>query len=116
MKGEQKEILKAENFKFTEVSRKDIHQKVLATGTVSLKTGAEVKIGARISGQLEKLLVKIGDQVKAGDLIAVIEHEDLLARVSRFKADLRAEKAKLAKKFAWKVRLKSGRTRRPWRN
>ncbi len=97
MKGEQKDILKAENFKFTEVSRKDIHQKVLATGTVSLKTGAEVKIGARISGQLEQLLVKIGDKVKTGDLIAVIEHEDLLARVARFEADLRAEKAKLEK-------------------
>lgn len=97
MKGEQKETLKAENFKFTEVARKDIHQKVLATGTVSLKTGAEVKIGARISGQLEKLLVKIGDKVEAGDLIAVIEHEDLLARVARFEADLRSEEAKLGK-------------------
>lgn len=97
MKGDKKEPLKAENFKFTEVTRKDIHQKVLATGTVSLKTGAEVKIGARISGQLEKLLVKIGDKVQAGDLIAVIEHEDLLARVARFEADLQAEEAKLGK-------------------
>ncbi len=97
MKGKQQDILKAENFKFTQVSRKDIHQKVLATGTVSLKTGAEVKIGARISGQLEQLLVKIGDKVQAGDLIAVIEHEDLLARVASFEADLRAEEAKLEK-------------------
>lgn len=97
MKGERKGILKAENFKFTEVSRKDIHQKVLATGTVSLKTGAEVKIGARISGRLEQLLVKIGDKVRAGDLIAVIEHEDLLARVARFEADLQAESGKLEK-------------------
>jgi HlyD family secretion protein len=88
---------KAEDFKFTEVLRKDIHQKVLATGTVSLKTGAEVKIGARISGQLEKLLVKIGDIVKEGDLIAEIEHEDLLARVAKFQADLKSEQAKLEK-------------------
>jgi HlyD family secretion protein len=97
LKGDQKDVLKAENFKFTEVSRKDIHQKVLATGTLSLKTGAEVKIGARISGQLERLMVKIGDRVQAGDLIAVIEHEDLLARVARFEADLRAEEARLEK-------------------
>ena len=95
--GKKGQSLKAENFKFTEVVRKDIHQKVLATGTVSLKTGAEVKIGARISGQLEKLMVQIGDVVKAGDLIAVIEHEDLLARVARFQADLNAEKARLKK-------------------
>ncbi len=71
MKSEQKDILKAENFLFTKVSRKNIHQKVLATGTVSLKTGAEVKIGARISGQLEQLRVKIGDKVKAGQQIAL---------------------------------------------
>ena len=69
----------------------------MATGTVSLKTGAEVKIGARISGQLEQLQVKIGDKVKQGDLIAMIEHEDLLARVAKFEADLRAEEAKLEK-------------------
>jgi HlyD family secretion protein len=97
MKDKKDQPLKAENFKFTEVVRKDIHQKVLATGTVSLKTGAEVKIGARISGQLEKLFVKIGDIVKAGDLIAEIEHEDLLARVAKFQADLKSEQAKLEK-------------------
>ena len=41
------------DFKFQPVTRQDVHQKVLATGTVSLKTGAEVKIGARISGRLK---------------------------------------------------------------
>ena len=85
------------DYEFKPVIRKDIYQKVLATGTVTLKTGAEVKIGARISGQLEKLMVKIGDVVRAGDTIAKIEHEDLLARVAQYKADLRAEEARLTK-------------------
>lgn len=85
------------DYEFKPVVRKDVFQKVLATGTVSLKTGAEVKIGARISGQLEKLKVKIGDVVKAGDIIATIEHEDLLARVAQFAADLKAEEALLDK-------------------
>jgi len=85
------------DYEFKPVIRKDIYQKVLATGTVSLKTGAEVKIGARISGQLEKLMVKIGDIVRAGDMIATIEHEDLLARVAQFTADLKAEEARLKK-------------------
>ncbi len=85
------------DFKFQPVTRQDIHQKVLATGTVTLKTGAEVKIGARISGQVKSLLVKIGDFIRAGDIIAVIEHEDLLSRVARFQADLDAENARLAK-------------------
>ena len=87
----------AKDFKFQPVTRQDMHQKVLATGTVTLKTGAEVKIGARISGQVKNLLVKIGDFIRAGEIIAVIEHEDLLSRVARFQADLDAEKARLEK-------------------
>lgn len=86
-----------QDYKFQAVARGDVHQKVLATGTVSLKTGAEVKIGARISGRLESLKVRIGDFVRAGDVIAMIEHEDLLARVARFRADLAAEQARLEK-------------------
>jgi HlyD family secretion protein/macrolide-specific efflux system membrane fusion protein len=95
--GKKEHELTFKDYEFKPVTRKDIFQKVLATGTVTLKTGAEVKIGARISGQLEKLMVKIGDLVKAGDTIATIEHEDLLARVAQFTADLKAEDARLAK-------------------
>ena len=87
----------AKDFKFLPVTRQDVHQKVLATGTVTLKTGAEVKIGARISGQVKSLSVKIGDFVRSGEIIAIIEHEDLLSRVARFQADLDAEKARLEK-------------------
>ncbi|MBC8288551.1 MAG: efflux RND transporter periplasmic adaptor subunit [Nitrospinae bacterium] len=87
----------AKDFKFQPVTRQDVHQKVLATGTVTLKTGAEVKIGARISGQVKSLLVKIGDFIRAGETIAIIEHEDLLSRVASFRADLDAEKARLEK-------------------
>ncbi|MBT5549890.1 MAG: efflux RND transporter periplasmic adaptor subunit [Nitrospina sp.] len=87
----------AEDFKFQPVTRHDVHQKVLATGTVTLKTGAEVKIGARISGQVKNLLVKIGDFIRAGEIIAIIEHEDLLSRVARFQADLDAERARQEK-------------------
>ena len=95
--GKKEHKLTFVDYEFQPVIRKDIYQKVLATGTVSLKTGAEVKIGARISGQLEKLMVKIGDIVRAGDIIATIEHEDLLARVAQFTADLKAEEARLKK-------------------
>ena len=95
--GKKEHKLTFADYDFKPVIRKDIYQKVLATGTVTLKTGAEVKIGARISGQLKKLLVKIGDIVRAGDMIATIEHEDLLARVAQFTADLKAEEARLKK-------------------
>ena len=95
--GKREPKLTFKDYKFKEIIRKDVAQKVLATGTVSLKTGAEVKIGARISGQLDNLMVKIGDIVKAGDTIATIEHEDLLARVAQFSADLKEEAVRLAK-------------------
>ena len=95
--GKKEHKLTFADYEFEPVIRQDIYQKVLATGTVTLKTGAEVKIGARISGQLEKLMVRIGDIVRAGDTIATIEHEDLLARVAQFAADLRAEEARLTK-------------------
>ena len=95
--GKKEHKLTFKDYDFKPVLRKDIYQKVVATGTVTLKTGAEVKIGARISGQLEKLLVKIGDIVRAGDMIATIEHEDLLARVAQFAAGLKAEEARLTK-------------------
>ncbi len=95
--GKKEHKLTFADYEFKPVIRKDIYQKVLATGTVTLKTGAEVKIGARISGRLEKLMVKIGDIVRAGDTIAKIEHEDLLARVAQYRADLKAEEARLTK-------------------
>ena len=98
--GTPPEKPKAKDFEFKSVTRQDVHQKVLATGTVTLKTGAEVKIGARISGQVKSLLVKIGDFIRAGEKVAIIEHEDLISRVARVQADLDAEEAKLEKILA----------------
>jgi len=98
--GKPPEKPKAKDFEFKSVTRQDVHQKVLATGTVTLKTGAEVKIGARISGQVKSLLVKIGDFIRAGEKVAIIEHEDLISRVARVQADLDAEEAKLNKILA----------------
>tara|TARA_B100000686_G_scaffold315766_1_gene362997 strand:- start:1178 stop:2467 length:1290 start_codon:yes stop_codon:yes gene_type:complete len=85
------------DYNFAPVLRREIRQTVLATGTVTLEVGAEIKIGSRISGQIEELFVKIGDFVKAGKVIAVIEHNNLLARVAQRTAELQAEEARLAK-------------------
>jgi membrane fusion protein, macrolide-specific efflux system len=52
-------------------SRMDIEEKVLASGTLTaLKT---VEVGAQVSGQLKKLHVALGDQVKKGELLAEID-------------------------------------------
>ena len=53
------------------VQRSDIEQVVEATGT--LKPSRLVSVGAQVSGRIETLHVKLGDRVKAGDLIAEID-------------------------------------------
>lgn len=67
----------------TKVKRDTIYLEVTATGAVKPQVGAEVKVGARISGKVEKLFVTQGDKVKTGQLIAIIEHEDLQDEVDR---------------------------------
>ncbi len=71
------------------VERRTVKREVLATGAVKPKVGAQVKVGSRISGKLERLMVQVGDNVKKGQLIAVVEHRDLQARVDRLTAVLK---------------------------
>ncbi len=82
-------------FKTVVVEKRDIKKTILATGTVKPMVGAEVKVGARVSGKVERLFVKVGDKVKKNDKIAVVEHDDIKAMVDQSKANLKAEKARL---------------------
>lgn len=66
-----------------------------ATGIVKAQVGAQVKIGARATGVLESVPVKVGDHVKKGDLIAQIDSRELRARIAEARANLRLEEAKL---------------------
>lgn len=75
------------------VTRRDIASSVLATGSVKPMIGAEVKVGARISGKVERLHANIGDRVEKGQVIAEIEKKDLEATVVQAKANLSAAKA-----------------------
>ena len=54
-----------------EVSRGDIESAVLATGV--LEATKMVSVGAQVSGQVKKMYVQLGDQVKQGQLIAQID-------------------------------------------
>lgn len=54
-----------------QVTRMDMEESVLASGAMeALKT---VDVGAQVSGQLKKMYVKLGDEVKKGRLLAVID-------------------------------------------
>ncbi|MFN3921954.1 MAG: biotin/lipoyl-binding protein, partial [Caldimicrobium sp.] len=83
--------------KTVSVQRGEIYLEVSATGAVKPQVGAQVKVGARISGRVEKLFVKQGDFVKANQLIAIIEHEDIKRQVERFSAEYKQALAQLEK-------------------
>jgi RND family efflux transporter MFP subunit len=77
------------------VTRKNIGSSILATGTIKPVIGAEVKVGARISGKVEHLYANIGDEVKKNQIIAGIEKKDLEAQVAQAKATVSVAEAKL---------------------
>lgn len=77
------------------VKRHDIVSIVEATGTIKAQIGAEVKVGTRISGKVQKLYANIGDQVNKGQIIAEIEHEDLSTKVSEAIINLKKAEANL---------------------
>lgn len=53
------------------VVKKDIHHTVLASGNLSLEN--QVNIGAQVNGQVKAVHVKVGHEVKKGDLLIEID-------------------------------------------
>ena len=78
------------------VIRRDFSSSVLATGAVKPQVGAEVKVGARISGKVEHLYVNIGDRIKKGQVIAELQKADLEAVVAKARAEVRVAEARIA--------------------
>lgn len=68
------------------VERRDMGSTVQATGIIRPKVGAEVKVGARITGKVERLYANIGDYVKKGQVLVRLEQDDLRARVDQAQA------------------------------
>ena len=78
------------------VTRRTLTSSILATGAVKPQVGAEVRVGTRISGKVERLYANIGDILKKGQVIAELEKEDLEANVSQRTAELQMAEAKLS--------------------
>jgi multidrug efflux pump subunit AcrA (membrane-fusion protein) len=78
------------------VIKRDFASSVLATGAVKPQVGAEVRVGARISGKVEQLYANIGDEVDEGDAIAELEKAELKATEARCEAELEMVQAKLS--------------------
>ena len=80
------------------VQRGDLEDLVTATGV--LQPRDYVDVGAQVSGQLEVLHVRIGDDVKEGDLLAEIDPTLYVARVDATRAQLRNQRAQLMERKA----------------
>lgn len=80
------------------VEKGTVEENVTALG--NLQPRSYVDVGAQVSGQLKKLYVDIGDQVKEGDLLAEIDATVQLARVEASRAQLKGLQAQLAEREA----------------
>ncbi len=82
------------------VHRGNIEDSVLATGM--LQASKLVAVGAQVSGQIEKLGVALGDEIKQGDLVAQIDsltQQNMLreanASLNSLNAQIRAKQAQI---------------------
>ena len=77
----------------SKVVRGQIERRLLLTGTIN--PNADVDVFSKITGKLEKVYADVGDKVKKGDLLAVIEHKDLSLQLEQAQANLEVSKATL---------------------
>jgi macrolide-specific efflux system membrane fusion protein len=75
--------------------RRTIGTTVNATGTVRLRVGSEVRVGAQLSGIVKKLNVTVGTSVRAGDLIAEIDDAPIRARLAQADAQVQLDYASM---------------------
>lgn len=78
--------------------RGNLEDTVTATGTLQPKNFVDV--GTQVSGQLKKLLVEVGEVVKAGQLLAEIDPSVYQAKVDGDRAQLLNQQAQLADRQA----------------
>lgn len=83
----------APNYITSQVERGDIENNVMASGKI--KALNTVDVGAQVSGEVTKLYVDVGDQVKKGDLIAQIDQVTQKNNQSNQQASLEQSQAAL---------------------
>lgn len=68
----------------------------VAEFTGTLLPRAQFDVAPKVPGRLEKLMVNIGDRVRPGDLVAVLDSEEYTQQVAQSKAELEVTRANLA--------------------
>ena len=75
------------------VRRGDICSPIMATGTILPQE--ESRVGAKISGRIEKIFVDEGDEFEKGDILGRLGQKDFLIVEKRVKAELAVARASL---------------------
>ena len=88
------------------VTTADLRQTVLAVGRLRAKE--LVAVGAQVSGQVQHLHVALGQQVKAGDLIAEVDAQPQQVALSNARAALASLQAQLAAREAARLQAQLG--------
>lgn len=78
-----------------QVERGSVRKELEATGIVQTQVGAIISIGAQATGRIERMLVKVGDAVTQGELIAVIDDRELVQERDESLAALARDEAEL---------------------
>lgn len=79
------------------VTRGTVRKVLEETGIIKSQVGAIVKIGARATGTVNQMLVKVGDRVRKGELVARIDDRELRAQLVEAEAGLASSRAELAR-------------------
>jgi multidrug resistance efflux pump len=69
-------------------------QVIAAEGKLKARPGAEMNVGTEVTARIERFLGNEGEHVGQGQMIALLESQDLTARLQQAEADLAVAKAK----------------------
>lgn len=86
--------------------RRTIAASVLATGILRLRVGGEVRVGAQLSGIVEKLNVEVGSRISRGDVIAKIDARGIEARLAQARAQIRVTEQEVRRADVELVRMR----------
>lgn len=85
-------------YRTAKVERGPIVAAVSTTGTLNAVT--TVLVGSQLSGQIRELMADFNSDVKAGQVIARLDQDQIKARLAQSQADLEAAKAQVAQQKA----------------
>ncbi|MGD8781188.1 MAG: efflux RND transporter periplasmic adaptor subunit [Ignavibacteria bacterium] len=75
-----------QGYSFSEITKGDVHVTITSTGT--LEAMSTVEVGTQVSGKISQIFVDFNDQVRKGQLLAILDTVTLAAQVEDAQANL----------------------------